>query len=473
MTSSRLSGPSATTATRPPSGPAPDAPADGRAGAVLAAGAGVATALFAVAVVVARLPGVDVHAGLAAPMLATWGPRVGLGSVPVLVLVWWSATARPWGWVLRLSWSRLMVVAWASSAAWMVSLALVDGVDGIGAVLDRPSEYLSSARAVDDVGDLLRSFVSRIPLTASDSWPVHVAGHPPGALLFFVALSRIGMGSGPAAGLVVVAVAATVPVAVAVTCRGLGEQARLRPVLPFLVMGPFAVWQAVSADAVFAAAAAWTVALAAMAGAARRRPVAKAWAGAAGVGLGACAMLSYGLPLMAVVVLAVLAGARGWTREVARLLGVVAVGVASVMGGFALAGFAYWDAYPVLHQRYWDGLATARPAAYWLWADVALLAVCAGPVLFGALALSGHRLLDAFRHPQRDPLMTLVAGAVVAVVLADLSLMSKAEVERIWLPFVPWLLLSTVTLPARWRRSALVGQVGLGLLVQSLLVTPW
>ncbi len=51
--------------------------------------------------------------------------------------------------------------------------------------------------------------------------------------------------------------------------------------------------------------------------------------------------------------------------------------------GFAVGGFAYWEADPVLHQRYWDGLASVRPAACWLWANLALLGVCAGPVLFG------------------------------------------------------------------------------------------
>jgi methylthioxylose transferase len=51
--------------------------------------------------------------------------------------------------------------------------------------------------------------------------------------------------------------------------------------------------------------------------------------------------------------------------------------------------------------------------------------------------------------------------------------MSKAEVERIWLPFVPWLLLATVCLPARWQRPALAAQVVTALLVQHLVVTNW
>jgi hypothetical protein len=59
------------------------------------------------------------------------------------------------------------------------------------------------------------------------------------------------------------------------------------------------------------------------------------------------------------------------------------------------------------------------------------------------------------------------------VLLADLSLMSKAEVERIWLPFVPWLLLSTSFLPSRWRCGGLVLQVGFALALQHLLWSDW
>jgi hypothetical protein len=67
----------------------------------------------------------------------------------------------------------------------------------------------------------------------------------------------------------------------------------------------------------------------------------------------------------------------------------------------------------------------------------------------------------------------LVAAAALAVLAADVSRMSKAEVERIWLPFVPWLLLATVCLPARWQRPALALQVVTALLVQHLVVTNW
>ena len=51
--------------------------------------------------------------------------------------------------------------------------------------------------------------------------------------------------------------------------------------------------------------------------------------------------------------------------------------------------------------------------------------------------------------------------------------MSKSEVERIWLPFVPWLTLSLALLPDRWRRRGLGLQLLTALLLQHLLYTSW
>ncbi len=100
---------------------------------------------------------------------------------------------------------------------------------------------------------------------------MHIAGHPPGALVFFVALTRIGLGSGLAAGFAVTVIAATTAVAVLMTVRELGAESMARRAAPFLVLGPAAIWQAVSADAMFAAVAAWG--LTALAFAATRRSI--------------------------------------------------------------------------------------------------------------------------------------------------------------------------------------------------------
>jgi hypothetical protein len=67
----------------------------------------------------------------------------------------------------------------------------------------------------------------------------------------------------------------------------------------------------------------------------------------------------------------------------------------------------------------------------------------------------------------------LALAALGCVVVADLSGMSKAEVERIWLPFEPWLLIAAALLSARWRRAGLAIQLTTALLVQHLLLTGW
>ena len=66
-----------------------------------------------------------------------------------------------------------------------------------------------------------------------------------------------------------------------------------------------------------------------------------------------------------------------------------------------------------------------------------------------------------------------MAAGLTMVAVADLSLMSKAEVERIWLPFLPWLLLSVVWLPERWRRWGLLAQGVAALVLQHVIRTVW
>jgi len=346
----------------------------------------------------------------------------------------------------------------------MLSLALVDGLGGVGQILEHDYEYLQTARTTTDVPATLQEYVDRIPYAHPDNWPVHIAGHPPGALLLFVGLVRLGLGGWFTAGVVVVLVAATTPLAVLVVARVLGAEQQARSALPFLVLGPAAIWQAVSADAVFAAVVAWG--MAALAVAATRRSL--GWSVVAGLVLGCSVMLSYGLPLVGILAVAVLVGARSWFP-----LPVATAAAATVVLGFAALGFAWWEALPVLQERYWDGVASRRPTAYWLWGNLAALVACTGPLLGAALASSGGPLLTALRRPGRDVIATLTLAGVAMVVAADLSLMSKAEVERIWLPFVPWLMLSCAFLPARWVRPGLWLQLGFALVVQHLLWSDW
>jgi len=67
----------------------------------------------------------------------------------------------------------------------------------------------------------------------------------------------------------------------------------------------------------------------------------------------------------------------------------------------------------------------------------------------------------------------LSGAAVAAVLVASLSQMSRAEVERIWLPFVPWLLVSTALLPPRWRTPMLALQLVVAVVLEHLLYLTW
>ncbi|MFJ9387524.1 hypothetical protein ACIRON_01800 [Nocardioides sp. NPDC101246] len=429
----------------------------------------VTVALVVTAVVVPPLfdwqvwPRVHLDDGTFAPLHGYPQVKVGIGTLPAVLLAlaalrWADPMAR------LLPWRRLLLVAYAAGLVWLLALALVDGPEGISRVLGNPTEYLETARSVDDVPGLLREYVSRIPYDApTGNWPVHIAGHPPGMVLFFVLLVKVGLGGDLAAGLVVTMIAATLPLAVMTTVRALGAEDAARAAAPYLVLSPSAVFLAVSADAVMAVAVAWgmcCLALACRVGAGGHWP----WAVLAGLLLGYVVMMSYGLPLTGVLALAVLWLGRGWW-----VLPVAVTSALAVVLTFAAGGFAWWDAYPVLVERYWDGLAHQRPGAYWTWGNLAALAISAGPLVGAGLGATWA----ARRHRADRVVVVLVAAAVIMVALADVSQMSRAEVERIWLPFIAWLTLGCALLPERWRRPGLALQLGTALLVQHLLYTSW
>ncbi|WP_205860493.1 hypothetical protein [Phycicoccus sp. HDW14] len=446
----------------------PDAGRRARRGLALAAVVVVA------AMVVPGLFGVDVLAGRAEPLLGDWALRVGRSSLVVLAVVavtaWGGLTAA----LERLTWRRLLLLSWAVSLVWMVALALVDGPSGLGRILDDPSEYLRSAQATDDVGALLREYVAHIPDRGEPgTLPTHLAGHPPGAVLMFIGLDRIGLGSWQAAGLVVVLVAATLPAGVATTLDRLGARDAARRALPFLVVGPAAMLMAVSADAVFATTAAWAAAALAAATAART-PVARAGlAVAGGLLFGWCLMESYGLVLLGALAVAVLLAGPGSARQRLVVGAVGGVSALAVVLAFVPLGFAWWEAYPALHERYWAGIASRRPAWYWVFGNLGAALLVAGPMLPAALGAGAPRLRELVARRRPDPVAALVGAGVAMVAVADLSLMSKAEVERIWLPFLPWMLLAVVWLPERWRRWGLVAQAVAALLLQHLVRTVW
>ncbi len=434
-------------------------------------------AVAAAAVLVAAAAAVGIHynrphSGVvifvsSPPLFADWLPHVGPGSVFAVLIAVVVVLHGP-TLAARLPWRRALAAGYLASLAWIFSLAMVDGWSrGFAGRLTIPQEYLHEVPGITDVPRMLREFSSRILDFRPDSWTTHVSGHPPGATLVFVWLDRLGLHGGAWAATAVVLVGSLVAVAVPATVALLGRPEAARAVLPFAVLTPGAVWIGVSADGLFAGTTATGLALLALSakgfGAGRRYAVPAGLA--AGVLLGFGIFLSYGLVLLGLLALAVAILGRQW-----RAVALAVVAALVLVGVFAWAGFWWLDGYHLVVERYYQGVALVRPYSYWVWADLAAVVVALGPAVVAAVR---RGLARGPRGLFTDPVLLLGAAALLTIVFADVSGLSKAETERIWLPFGVWLLPMTALLPRPGRRWWLAAQAATALAVNHLLLTGW
>ena len=150
------------------------------------------------------------------------------------------------------------------------------------------------------------------------------------------------------------------------------------------------------------------------------------------------------------------------------------LGVAAVVAVFAAAGFWWLDGYHLVIQRYYQDVGRTRPYDYWVWADLACLVLCAGPAVAPGLRRAVTGVVGGvWRNPAVRPVIALTLGAALAIAAADWSGLSKAEVERIWLPFAVWLTTAAALLPASTRRWWLLAQALTALVVSHLVMTIW
>ncbi|MFG2465798.1 hypothetical protein ACGFXB_10100 [Streptomyces canus] len=407
------------------------------------------------------------------PLLASWDPHVGPGT-PAAVVVAAAVVAYGPSLAARLPWRPLLFAVWGTGMAWTWSLALVDGwYRGVAEQLTTRNEYLPAVGRFHDIPAALRDFTGHILIDSPDNWGAHVAGHPPGATLTFVLLDRIGLGGGGWAGTWCITVGTTAAVAVLVAVRTLADESLARRAAPFLVLAPAAVWVGTSADGYFAAVAAWAVALLALA-VLGVRPGLNGFC--SGLLFGLTVYLSYGLTLMVVV-----AGAVVWVGSSRRPLWFALAGFVVVPVVFTALGFEWWEGYRILVTRYYQGAGGVRPYGYWVWANLACAVLIVGPATVAGVRRVVVRLRPGggWSRPAAEPLIdtappplaVLVLAAVLALLIADLSGMSKAETERIWLPFAVWLLPACAFLTG--VRGWLVGQAVLALLLNHLLLTGW
>jgi hypothetical protein len=368
----------------------------------------------------------------------------------------------------RASWRVMVIGSTLTAVVFAVGLASTRGWGRLVGPVLKKREYLSALPQVHDVGTFLGTFVERLP-----TYPTHVQGHPPGPVLVALGLRGVGLaGPGWFAAVLIAGGALVVPAAL-VSVRELAGDGWARSAAPFVALAPAAVWMVTSADALFAGVGAVGVALV-IVSTGRRGPACDLLAAVGGIVLGLAAFLSYGLVLLGVVPLVV-----AWRRRRPRAIAAAAAGAALVVVGFAASGFWWFDGFLATRDRYGAGIASRRGYLEFFVIDLAALAVMLGPAFGAGLATLRDRRV-----------WLLCGGALGAVSLALASGLAKWEVERIWLPFAPWLLVacaglgaSGVAVTALRRpidtvgpgapRGWLAAQVGVAILIEVLVRTPW
>jgi len=425
------------------------------AGATRALALPAAVAGWALVVVTGHLLGVAlgardplVHIN-APPLVGSFDLRLSARVVPALVL---AVAAVAWAAALaaRLRWRGLLAASWAAAAGWAVVVAATDGWDAVAAPLRSRHEQLAAVALVDTPGRFLQTFADLLP-----SYPIHVQGHPPGGVLALWALDGAGLGGAAAAAAFVIGCGAITAPAALVAVRALAGEGHARAAAPFVVFTPAAVWMATSLDALYAGVSAAGIALFALACTASSVRRGALFALAAGLVLGAALQLSYGVATFGALVLAIAVGCR---RPAA--VAWAGAGVALVFGAFAAARFNWFDGLQATREQYLAGVSRRRPYGELLVMSLAAFALAAGPAAAAGLARLRER-----------GVWLLAGGALVAVAAADLSGMSKGETERIWLPFVPWLLVATAALGG--SRAWLAAQIALALALQLAVRSPW
>jgi methylthioxylose transferase len=374
--------------------------------------------------------------GSAAPLAGRWDPRVGpatllapLVAVAVLVAVRRGVTA-------RLRWRPLLVAGYLAALVWSLALALTDGRAGLVDPLAAPGQYLADAQlAAQDPGGFLRHF-----LDPGSGLSVTTRTHPPLPVLLLAGLRAVGL-SGPGLGLLITAVGCLAVPLVAVAVRSLCHEAAGRALLPLLVLAPWALWTAVSMDAVVAALCAAALACGVIGCEHGRRGWWQTgWALGAGVLLGVAVLFSYAVAWLAVSLLAIYFARRTW------LLGpVTALGALLPLALVSAQGFSWAAGLTSAHQALLQATPDGR---WWGWAaaDVAVLLLACGPALVASA-----------RGIRRTPGWPFLVGAGLAVGFSVLSGLARGDVERSWLPLFPWLVVAAVAPHVRPPARAVPG----------------
>ena len=365
----------------------------------------------------------------------------GLGTAtPPFVMVYEPDAELPWALLAALLAVAVAVAAprlaesgrRLAPAAWLGALALLTLLPGLalgasrngtlgwreifllgeGGSFEAKNEYLAGLPALSyGPGFYVDRFAELVP-----SLPVNVAGHPP-ALMLIIDTLQITEAGGLAA--LCIAAAVATPGLTCALARGAGldpAQARVAGVLaalsPMLLL--FGV---TSADALFMAVGAVAAVLLVA-----RRPAVRV-AGCAA--LAVASFFSWALLAMGAWAAVVVLVREGPWRALVLAAGCGAALVAFYGGLAAVAGYDVLGALSATEAYYRNSVASERPYGFWvLGSPVAFATMMGLPIAAGALVAARRGV---------------PAGVAFAVVIgvASVAGFTKAETERIWLPFVP------------------------------------
>lgn len=371
----------------------------------------------------------------------------------------------------RLRWRWLLACAYLCAAGWALGLALVDGGNGLAGPVSRADSYAHDVAAVGGHPlAFLHGFVGH-----AASYTVDTRQHPPAPVLLLAGLRQLGIVRPETIGLLITLFGCLSVPLVLVAVRSLCDLGNARRLAPVLAFAPYAVWLAVSMDAVTLTLCAAFVTCGVVASEPRRTWW---WAVAAGLLLGVAALFSYSVAWLAVSVICIYFVRR-------RPLLNVATGAAALLplAAARVAGFTWPDGLSAAQADFSRRIGPHRSWALWIGLDLLILVIAAGPAVW-----------PAARKVRRTPGWPFLIGAGLAVAFALASGLSRGEVERSWLPFYPWLLIPAVAperavggdapavpAPAGTRASSSsptpVMLVALGALsavvIEAALKTPW
>jgi hypothetical protein len=389
----------------------------------------------------------------AGPFVGSWDLRVTALVLPAVAIAAAAVWALP-ALARRLVPWRAIAATATIAAVFALALAATDGWSAVLKPVTHPTEYWSGVAKAGPAGEYLRTFLARQKFAS-----VHVRGHPPGFVLLLIGLRELSLGAAWVAGaLSFLGVAMTVG-AVGFTVWRISGAEALQRSLPFLALAPYAVWQGTSADAFFTGVTSAGIALLVAGMTATRTRTMILTGGAGGMVLGWACFLTFGTPTLVPLVVALVCITRRF-----RWIIPAAIGFAAVFAVFA--GYHYWwlDGLDNTRRFYREGTAKFRPAFYFFFANVAVFAIAIGPA-----ALAG---ITRLRHSR---VVAIVAGGLACMLLADASGLSKAETERIWLLYMPWVSVAAGTLATTlWRQRAwLTAQAAAAVGLQILLVSKW